>query len=152
MQNFQVVCCRFVVCWKGFKIFSNIILINKATRLVDRFRSRFKWTLFKPRHALSALTRSDKQTICSRRLQKHLKNWKHCGKRRNCAFWAISTFVAMFSKVICCRCVRKRLYVGKGLTVSKLQTYFNAFEADNFLHNVNLITICSFIDIFHIFA
>ena len=26
------------------------------------------------------------------------KSWKHCGKRRNCSFWAISSFVTMFSK------------------------------------------------------
>ena len=24
------------------------------------------------------------------------KGWKHCGKRGNCAFWAISPFVTMF--------------------------------------------------------
>ena len=42
-------------------------------------------------------------------------SWKHCGKRRNCSFWAISSFVTIFSKVVCCRCVRKRLYEGKNL-------------------------------------
>ena len=26
------------------------------------------------------------------------KSWKHCGKRRNCLFWAISSFVTMFYK------------------------------------------------------
>ena len=30
------------------------------------------------------------------------KSWKYCGKRRNCSFW----------KVVCCRVVRKHLYVG----------------------------------------
>ena len=28
------------------------------------------------------------------------KSGKHCGKRRNCSFWAISSFVTMFSKSI----------------------------------------------------
>ena len=34
------------------------------------------------------------------------KSVKHCGKRRNCSFWAISSFVTMFSKSltlsVCC--------------------------------------------------
>ena len=38
-------------------------------------------------------------------------NWKHChcGKMRNYSWWAISSFVTMFSNVIC------QMYVGKGL-------------------------------------
>ena len=42
------------------------------------------------------------------------QGWKHCGNRRHCSFWAISSFVTMLSKVFCCRGVRKRLYVGNG--------------------------------------
>ena len=41
------------------------------------------------------------------------KSWKHCDKRRNCLFWAISSF-ATFSKVVCCSCFKMRLQVGKG--------------------------------------
>ena len=41
------------------------------------------------------------------------QSWKYCGKMRNCSSWAISSFAMMFSKVVCCRGVRKRLYVGK---------------------------------------
>ena len=62
------------------------------------------------------LTRLHLQEVCSRRLWKYLlkiwkisiivgiiteKSWKNCGKRRNCSFWTISPFVAMFSKVVC---------------------------------------------------
>ena len=38
---------------------------------------------------------------------------KHCGKRRNCSFWAISSFVTMFSKSRQRR--RKEFIWGKGL-------------------------------------
>ena len=30
-------------------------------------------------------------------------NWKHCDKRRNCSFWAISSIFSDFSKEVCCR-------------------------------------------------
>ena len=36
---------------------------------------------------------------------------KHCGKRRNCLFWANSSFSTIFSKVVCGRCVKMRLQV-----------------------------------------
>ena len=41
------------------------------------------------------------------------KSWKHCGKRRNCLSWLISSFATMFSYVVCCRGIRMCLYVGK---------------------------------------
>ena len=31
---------------------------------------------------------------------------KHFGKRRNCSLWAISPFPTMFSKAVCCLCVK----------------------------------------------
>ena len=43
---------------------------------------------------------------------------KHCGKRRNCSFWSISSLLLCFQTAVCCRCVRKRLYDGKGWTVT----------------------------------
>ena len=58
----------------------------------------------------AVLTLSHIQQIYSRRLSKHTRkkletflkwmynDWKHCDKRRNCLFWAISSYVAMFSK------------------------------------------------------
>ena len=73
------------------------------------------------------LTFSYTKPICSRRLWKFLhrnmknlnewkynywkKSWKHCCKRRNCWFWAVSPFVTMFLPVLCNRkCIyRKRL-------------------------------------------
>ena len=33
-------------------------------------------------------------------------SWKHCGKRRNCSLRAISPFPTMFSKAVCCWCVK----------------------------------------------
>ena len=48
-------------------------------------------------------------------------SWKHFGKRRNYSFLAISPFVTVFSKVVCCSGVRKRLYVGKGEDITDVQ-------------------------------
>ena len=43
------------------------------------------------------------------------KSGKHCGKRRNCSFWAISTFVTMFLKSrLLQRCQKVSIW-GKGL-------------------------------------
>ena len=39
---------------------------------------------------------------------------KHCGKRRNCSLWAISSFPTMFSKTVCCWCVKMSIYGVKG--------------------------------------
>ena len=35
---------------------------------------------------------------------------KHCGRRRNCSLWAISPFSTMFSKAVCCWCVKMSIY------------------------------------------
>ena len=48
------------------------------------------------------------------------KSGKHCGKRRNCLFWAISSFVTMFSKSRLLQRRQKASIWGKGL--KKLQT------------------------------
>ena len=42
------------------------------------------------------------------------KSWKYCGKRRKCSLWAISPFVTMFSKSLCCNGVRKASVCWKG--------------------------------------
>ena len=39
---------------------------------------------------------------------------KHCVKRRNCSFRAISSFPTMFSKADCCWCVKMSIYEVKG--------------------------------------
>ena len=39
---------------------------------------------------------------------------KHCGKRRNCSFQAISSFPTMFSKAVCFWCVKMSIYGVKG--------------------------------------
>ena len=45
-----------------------------------------------------------------------LSDWvrKHCGKRRNCSLRAISSFPTMFSKAVCCWCVKMSIYGVKG--------------------------------------
>ena len=43
------------------------------------------------------------------------KSWKHCGKRRNCSFWAISSFVTLFSKSCLLQRLQKVSIWGKGL-------------------------------------
>ena len=78
------------------------------------------WTVFCLNlHCLKTLTLSHKQQICRRLLWDYIdntmiwknslngsviikKSWIHCGKRRNCSSWAISSFVTMFSKIGCC--------------------------------------------------
>ena len=44
------------------------------------------------------------------------KSGKHCGKRRNCTFCAISYFVTMFSKSRLLQRCPKAFILGKGLT------------------------------------
>ena len=44
------------------------------------------------------------------------KSGKHCGKRRNCMFCAISSFVTMFSKSCLLQRRQKASIWGKGLT------------------------------------
>ena len=133
----KVVCCRFVERRKGVNtLFSALISDQYRARWIfanPRLVTQKGW-----RHALrlpqspgvlqimysyiSLLTLSFIRQLCSRRLWTYfVKTWKisivewnksgkHCGKRRNCTFCAISSFVTMFSKAVCCRGVRK----GKG--------------------------------------
>ena len=35
---------------------------------------------------------------------------KHCGKTTNCSLWAISPFSTMFSKAVCCWCIKMSIY------------------------------------------
>ena len=51
--------------------------------------------------------------------------------------WVNSPYAAMFSKLVCCRGVRKRLYVGKGLMSDWRYCSFNIA----FVHDCNLYTI-----------
>ena len=45
------------------------------------------------------------------------RSWKHCVKWKKCSSsWAIFTFTTLFSKVVYCRVVRKRLHVENGLS------------------------------------
>ena len=39
---------------------------------------------------------------------------KPCGKKRNCSLRATSSFPTMFSKAVCCWCVKMSIYGGKG--------------------------------------
>ena len=50
----------------------------------------------------------------------------NCGERRNCSFGAISSFVTMFSKVVCCRC-QKASVCWKGLKMTMMAHYFIPF-------------------------
>ena len=48
--------------------------------------------------------------LCQKYKQMGIQLEKHCGKRRNCLLRAISPFPTMFSKVICCQCVKMSIY------------------------------------------
>ena len=52
--------------------------------------------------------------IYTRKLDKCKSEYWYCCKRWICSLWTISPVSIMFSNVVCCWCVRKRLYVGKG--------------------------------------
>ena len=39
---------------------------------------------------------------------------KHCGKRRNCSLWAISSFPTVFSEDLNCRQIKSRACLGNG--------------------------------------
>ena len=56
------------------------------------------------------------------------KSGRHCGKRRNCSFWAISFFVTMFSKSRLLQRRRKASIWGKGLNVSILDSHYFLFK------------------------
>ena len=47
------------------------------------------------------------------------KSEKHCGKRRNCTFCAISSFVTVFSKSRLLQRRQKASILGKGLKTSR---------------------------------
>ena len=49
------------------------------------------------------------------------KSGKHCGKRRNCTFCAISSFVTMFSKSHLLQRRQKASICGKGLITQLLR-------------------------------
>ena len=53
------------------------------------------------------------------------KSGKHWGKRRNCSFWAISSFVPMFSKSCLLQRHQKASIWGKGLTLFHIQKICN---------------------------
>ena len=61
------------------------------------------------------------ERVCRRQFQAYWK-WqkalqtgiKHCGKRRNCSWRAISPFPSVFSKDLYCRHVKTRACLGKG--------------------------------------
>ena len=59
----------------------------------------------------------------------HLSDWvkKHCGKRRNCLLWAISSFPTMFSKAVSCWCVKMSICWVKGQQVLILNK-FDVFQ------------------------
>ena len=67
------------------------------------------------------------------------KSGKHCGKRRNCSFWAISSVVTMFSKS---RLLQRRQKVsiwGKGLSAFlQMPGYVSELFKNNFIWVINL--------------
>ena len=69
---------------------------------------------------LNSLTLSLIRQFCSRRLWTYfVKTWKiSCGKRRNCTFCAISSFVTMFSNSHLLQRRQKASIWGKGLIYS----------------------------------
>ena len=64
------------------------------------------------------------------------KSGKHCGKRRNCTFCAISSFVTMFSKRRLLQRRQKAFICGYGLN-TLMQLSFSFFYLYGVLHHFN---------------
>ena len=71
-----------------------------------------------------------------------LKVEKHCGRWRNCSFWAISSFVTMFSKSRLLQRREKAYIWGKGLNIRGAVriTFAFACSGDKQAYTFNLIT------------
>ena len=63
------------------------------------------------------------------------KSGKHCGKRRNCSFWAIFSFVTMFSKSCLLQRHQKASIWGKGLNTFDLLLAISSLSAFLDLYN-----------------
>ena len=72
---------------------------------------------------------------------------KHGDKRRNCSFWAISSFVAMFSKSCLPQRRQKVSIWGKGVIMSNFSFGYNVFNSIQKLNN-HLYILYTFVFIF----
>ena len=85
------------------------------------------------------------------------KSGKHWGKRRNCSFWAISSFVTIFSKSCLLQTRRKASIWGKGLMrktlANKISHLFTKWltglkSISHYVTNLQQMTLTSFRPIF----
>ena len=70
------------------------------------------YTILRP----SQIQRSCRQQLkcCYIRILRYRLHRKHCGKRWNCSFWAISPFSTMFSWSLFLQCVKMSIHGEKG--------------------------------------
>ena len=73
---------------------------------------------------------------------------KHCGKRRNCSFRAISPFPTVFSKGLYCRHIKTRAYLERVNTLSNNKrldsTKLKAFADDEINFAKMMIYVCEY--------
>ena len=104
---------------------SNILLFSKASIHVQLVLHLSLYSLPNDHFGLFETER-----VCRQQFQMWWK-WrkvlqtgrKHCGKRRNCLLWAISSFPTVFSKGLYCRRVKSRACLGKGSLFTKQQNF-----------------------------
>ena len=118
-------------CFKigNFSYWHNVFkshLLQNTSKCIDKWK-RVTWTPyeFNPFPHTTILQQTTLNIFC--KTIENLYNWmdnlwlkvtksgKHCGKRRNCLFWAIYSFVTMFSKSRLLQRCQKASIWGKGL-------------------------------------
>ena len=75
---------------------------------------------------------------------------KHSGKRTNCSLWAISPFPRMFSKAVCCWCIKMSIYRVKGWKENLMLV--SPFTLDVFKRLLPVLLQYSFREIWYIIA
>ena len=105
-----------------------IFILHKNTDIIFRSKSIDWYDIENDDRFIGlgiTLTLSLIRQFCSRRhwtyfVKKPMtKRGKHCGKSSNCLFWAISSFVTMFSKSLLLQRRQKVSIWGKGLTLNQ---------------------------------
>ena len=79
-------------------------------------------------------------------------SWKHCWKRRNCLLQAISPFPAVFSKAVCCWCIKTSIYGVKRTFENILEKEENARKQHFLLFLQCFLHVLTQFQIFHLHA
>ena len=103
-----------------------VILIERKPKYIHGITlSHIKKSDFK-KHSVKHLTNLHKRYInCIIKLKTLWPKW-------NCSSWAISPLATMFSKVVCCYCIKLRLQVGP--------SWIDTMHLNNIIWNTNVLS------------